>query len=125
MSSSLSLWLCFALGQATHILKRAGMAVRSPQNALRTRREYLRLHWDVLAVRALLSAALFWLLEGRPDLLAALPAIFGAPPAELPLTGATALILGYFADSVMDWLVSRVPALQKELPTANGWQAKS
>jgi hypothetical protein len=125
MPPTWTLWLCFALGQAVHILKRAGMAVRSPHNALRTRREYLRLRWDALAVRAVLCAALFWLVMNRPELLAALLAALGARSAELPITGATSLIFGYFADSVLDWLVSHVPALQKELPATNDSQVKS
>ncbi|HWQ03151.1 MAG TPA: hypothetical protein VNL38_01605 [Candidatus Nitrosotenuis sp.] len=116
MTSSFVLWLCFALGQAVHILKRAGMAVRSKKNPLRTRREFLRRHGDAIAVRAALCSALFWLLKQRPELLAQFLLALGAPPMELPLTGATALIFGYCADSLLDWLVSRVPSLQKDWP---------
>ena len=116
MPDAATLWLCFALGQAVHILKRAGMAVRSKKDPPRTRREFLRRHWDAIAVRAALCSALFWLAKQRPELLALLAAAIGAPPVELPLTGATALIFGYCADSLLDWLVSRVPSLQKDLP---------
>jgi hypothetical protein len=120
MPESLSLWLCFALGQFTHVLKRAGMAVRSRTNTLTSRREYLRFYWDALLVRSLLCAALFWLVQRQPALLAQVAAAFGAAPVELPLTGGTALVFGYFADSILDWLVSRVPALGRELPSVNG-----
>ena len=44
------LWVFYFLGFATYVLKRAGMAVRGP-NAVASRRQYIRLHWDVLLIR--------------------------------------------------------------------------
>jgi hypothetical protein len=40
--------------------------------------------------------------------------------ADISINPGFALIFGYFADSVLDWLVSKVPILQKEMPAVNG-----
>jgi hypothetical protein len=116
-TASWLLWLLFCAGQAIHVLKRAGMAVRSKNNPIATRREYLARHWDVLLIRAVLCAALFWFARTRPAfLLHLLSFTEGAAPATLPLDTGGAFVFGYFSDSVLDWVVSRVPVLQRGLP---------
>jgi hypothetical protein len=118
-SFHLELWLPFAAGMAIHVLKRAGMTVRSPSNAVRSRGEFLKIFWDVLVVRATLCAALFWMVLEQPALLARIAHIFGtAQVFELRLNPGTALIFGYFADSILDWVASHISIFQRELPAA-------
>lgn len=119
--SSFAVWALYLLGQCVHILKRAGMAVRSKSNSIRSRSAFVAHCWDALLVRLVLCAGLFWWLLADPRSLARVLALCGvhlAPDFSMGL--GTALIFGYFADSVLDWLVSRIPILQKELPAVNG-----
>ena len=115
------IWALYLLGQLVHILKRAGMAVRSKSNSIHTRFEFIAFQWDVLLVRIVLCAALFWVLLTNPHGLTRIFRLVGADvPLDISVDLGTALILGYFADSVLDWLVSKIPMLQKELPAWNG-----
>ncbi len=97
------------------------MAVRSKSNSIRSRREFVAFFWDVLLVRVLLCTGLFAALLTNPRGLTKLFALLGSGiAADITLNPGTALIFGYFADSVLDWLVSKIPMLQKELPAWNG-----
>ncbi len=117
MPIHIELWLPFAAGQAIHVLKRAGMMVRSPHNGVQTRRAFVQLYWDALAVRAALCAAVFWMVVDQPELLSSVAGVLGfSGRLELRLNAGTALIFGYFADSILDWAVSRIPIFQKEVP---------
>jgi hypothetical protein len=112
------IWALYLLGQLLHILKRAGMAVRSKSNSIRSRIEFIEFSWDALVVRIVLCAGLFAALLTNPHGLTRLFALFGAGiTVDIFVDPGTALIFGYFADSVLDWLVSKIPMLQKELPT--------
>ena len=74
--------------------------------------------WDALLVRLLLCAGLFAVLLTNPRGLTKLLALLGAGiSVDISVDPGTALILGYFADSVLDWMVSKIPMLQKELPS--------
>lgn len=115
------IWTLYLLGQIVHILKRASMAVRSKSNSIHSRFEFIAFYWDVLLVRVVLCAGLFWVLLTNPRGLTKLFAMLGAGfTADIPVDLGTALIFGYFADSVLDWLFSKIPMLQKELPALNG-----
>src|SRR5262249_21153214 len=48
-------WLAFAAGQWLFILKRMALALRSPMNGVKTRKQYLLLNWDVLLIRSALE----------------------------------------------------------------------
>ncbi len=115
------IWALYLLGQLLHVLKRAGMAVRSNSNSIRSRMEFIAFSWDALLVRIVLCAGLFAALLTNPHGLTKLLAQIGAGiTADISIDPGTALIFGYFADSVLDWLVSKIPMLQKELPAWNG-----
>lgn len=115
-----AIWTLYLLGQLVHIQKRAGMAVRSKSNRIRSRVEFIAFNWDVLLVRVALCAGLFWVLLTNPRGLTRIFLLFGAEiPADISVDLGTALIFGYFADSVLDWIVSKIPWLQKELPAWN------
>jgi hypothetical protein len=107
----------FLAGQALHILKRAGMAVRSKSNPIRSRREFLRLFWDVLLIRTVLCASAFWVALQNPQSLARLTHTWELPPdLSLRWSAGTALMFGYFADSIFDWIASRIPIFRREMP---------
>lgn len=118
--NSAAVWTLYLLGQLIHILKRAGMAVRSKSNRISSRLEYVALHWDALLVRVVLCAGLFWVFLTDPQSVTRVLVLLGAGlTADLPVDGGSALIFGYFADSVLDWIVSKIPLLQKDLPAWN------
>ncbi|MBI1750474.1 MAG: hypothetical protein HY234_03650 [Acidobacteria bacterium] len=115
------IWMLYLLGQFVHILKRAGMAVRSKRNSIHSRIVFIAFYWDALLVRIVLCAGLFWVLQTNPRGLTNLFALLGVNiGADISVDLGSALIFGYFADSVLDWLVSKIPILQKELPALNG-----
>ena len=115
-----AIWVLYLLGQFVHILKRAGMAVRSKSNCIRSRIEFIAFNWDVLLIRVVLCAGLFWVLVTNPRGLTRIFMLLGAGiTADISVDFGTALIFGYFADSILDWVVSRIPFLQKELPAWN------
>ena len=119
--SSALIWALYLLGQFLHILKRAGMAVRSKSNSIRSRVAFITFSWDVLLVRVVLCAGLFAALLTNPHGVTKLIGMLGTGiPVDISVDSGTALIFGYFADSVLDWLVSKIPMLQKELPACNG-----
>jgi len=121
MQSTGMIWALYLVGQFLHILKRSGMAVRSKSNSIRTRMEFIVFSWDALFVRVVLCAGLFAAFLTNPSGLTKLMAILGAGiAANISVDPGTALIFGYFADSMLDWLVSKIPMLQKELPALNG-----
>jgi hypothetical protein len=115
------IWALYLLGQVLHVLKRAGMAVRSRSNSIHSRIEFIAFYWDALLVRLMLCAGLFAALLTNPRGLTKLLGMLGAGiNADISVDTGTALVFGYFADSVLDWLVSKIPMLQKELPAWNG-----
>lgn len=121
LHSTVMIWALYLIGQFLHVLKRAGMAVRSKSNSIRSRMEFVVFSWDALLVRVVLCAGLFAALLTNPHGLTRLMAMLGAGiAADISVDPGTALIFGYFADSMLDWLVSKIPMLQKELPALNG-----
>jgi hypothetical protein len=121
LNTTVMIWALYLLGQLLHVLKRAGMVVRSKSNSIRSRIEFIVFSWDALLVRVVLCAGLFAALLTNPHGLSKLLAMLGAGiSADVSVDPGTALIFGYFADSVLDWLVSKIPILQRELPTWNG-----
>ncbi len=115
-----ALWTLYLLGQFVHMLKRAGMAVRSKSNRIASRVEFIAFNWDALLIRVVLCAGLFWVLLTNPRGLTRIIMLFGANvAADFSIDLGSSLIFGYFADSILDWMVSKVPLLQKELPAWN------
>ncbi len=97
------------------------MAVRSKSNCIHSRRAFIAFYWDALLVRVALCTGLFWVLLTNPRGVARILSLLGVNiAADISVDFGTALIFGYFADSVLDWLVSKIPFLQKELPALNG-----
>lgn len=93
----------FLIGQMLFLLKRIGLAIRSPLNLLRTRRQYLRLNWDILTIRYILEFAIVYY-PFRHVEMNSLFAMFGWHiPFHIPDSAISFFLLGYMSDSLMDW----------------------
>ncbi len=95
-------WLPFFFGQSLFILKRMALAVRSPLNPLKSRKEYLKLNWDVLLIRSALEfAVVYFPYRHVPmDTFTATLHI----PFHIPQDSAVvSFLLGFLSDSTMDW----------------------
>lgn len=117
-------YLAFVAGQGLFVLKRAAMAIRSKTNPIATRRAFLYTNWDVLLIRAALEMPVFWI--WRHKALGSVAAFLGlAIPDKfsLPVNPLVAVMLGYMADSLLDWAStsSKVPSIIREnIPRSEG-----
>lgn len=117
--SLLLLGLLFAVGMLLHVLKRANYAVMGKR--FPSMRAWFQFYWVNLLIRSFFQMLIFFAAATEPDFLRSLMEKFGMTMAiELPVTLLTAPAFGYFGDSVLDWVTSKVPFLQKEIPPANG-----
>lgn len=97
------LYLAFFAGQALTVLRRAGIAMRSPTNPVLRRRDYVKNNWDLLLIRTLIEIPFFW--AWRHAELQDIFALFGKRvPFEIPQGTIAAFAWGFFADSTLDWL---------------------
>lgn len=109
----------FLLGQATHLLMVTGTALRAGQ--IISRKQYVYLNWDMLLVRTVLEAAIYWIYRHwevvTPILGPYLQNIlllksFGK---STPQVWIVFLLLGYIADSLLNYVANLpgMPALLK------------
>jgi len=111
------LWLLFLLGHALHVLKRASLSKPSPLSGTRTHLDWLRANAVNLAIRLLVNAAAFSYWIAHPQIGARLASAFGIPlDLSLAPSPAAAAMFGLAGDTLVDWAVAKVPALQKEIP---------
>lgn len=111
---TLGFWFVYIAGQALHILKRAHLGAGGI-------RGFFQRNWIALLVRLFLATALLMWWAQSPGFLNTLLGRFGVTVGfELPLTWPTAAIYGFFSDSILDWVISKVPFLQSEVPAING-----
>lgn len=109
-----AVWLTFLLGFALHVLKRADASSRSRISGVRSIGHFLGLNWAVILIRLAIGVGLFEMLWNNPKFFGDQ---LGASWIEkLPFGWGFALTIGYCQDSLVDWLCSKVPALQKEVP---------
>ena len=101
------LWLVFFLGQCLFILKRAGSAIRSQTNPIKTRRAFLVANWDILLIRTAMEFVFYYVLRHVNS--GNLAGFFHIPlpsfiPADshMPMVGM--FFSGYFSDSGLDWV---------------------
>jgi hypothetical protein len=99
------LYAAFLAGMALFILKRAAGAIRSKVNPISSRRQYLLINWDLLLIRAGLELPLYWIFS-HYDLSTILKYVGLAWefPFKVPVNPITAFIVGYQADSMLDWI---------------------
>ena len=125
MPAALELWIFFIVGQLINILKRAGFAVRGP-NAVASRKQYLLLNWDVLLVRGVVGAVIFWTWASYPNLLTQVAKHFGYDyNLTIPVVPPVAFGFGLALDVILDWFADKVPALKRELPALPNGNGKT
>lgn len=117
----LGLWIAFSVGVAVHVLKVAGAAVRTKR--FKSRISFFLFYWDAIGARTLLQCGIFWLWISNPDFLQSALGKFGVQlNIELPVAKGTALLFGYFGDSIIKWVADKIPWFRKELPRLNEGQ---
>jgi hypothetical protein len=103
------------------MLKRADLAVRSPLNAVESKRSFFAHNWVPLMIRTFIEFGFIfvpWRSMGTDKIMA----LAGwQVPFHLPQGWVAASILGYLSDSLMDWAVMQkkifgitVPSMFKE-----------
>lgn len=116
MLLKLALWVCFLFGAAIYILMRMSWTVRG-NNAVKTRRQYLEVYWDIILIRQSIAAVLFWILVSYPDVFTKLVALAHVNwNLNLPLIPPLAFFGGLGADVVLDYWVHKIPAVERRLP---------
>jgi len=113
----IELYVLFLLGAAMHVLKRLSMTKLG-------KLAYLKAYWLNLVVRVFLGALGYALWQANPQVIQAyLPAW---AKDVLPTGHVSAMLLGYFLDSGLDLLASKVPGISGEIPALpdNGAPAK-
>jgi hypothetical protein len=113
-------WLAFIGGAWVHILYRANIKVKGPDQSITTYRAYFFFYGPVLLFRATIGGALYWM-TFDPDLFANILRLMGwstlsTIPALFPHTGVVALIAGLSIDSVLDFIAQKIPWFQNFLP---------
>ena len=109
--------LAFVAGQWLFLLKRMALAVRSPMNALRTRRQYLSQNWDILTVRAGIELIFLWIYLHQPAVSQFLGNFHIALPFMVPVFGFGCFTLGLLCDFLMDWIAMQEKVLGIPVPS--------
>lgn len=121
----LYLFLCYFLGFALHVLKRANLSAKSPVSQGTRMMEFLTRNWVPIVIRFAACMMIFagWI-EGVADKvlpMVGLQMLMGHLPVPTETTFfnlAAACSIGLFSDWGVDWLIaSRFPSAQKELPS--------
>jgi hypothetical protein len=116
MLLKLALWVCFLFGAAIYILMRMSWTVRG-SNAVKTRKQYLEVYWDIILIRQSIAAAGFWVLVSYPAVFTKLVALAHVNwNLDLPLIPPLRLFGGLAADVFLDYWVHKIPAVEKRLP---------
>ena len=114
-------WFTFSGGQLLFMLKRADLAVRSPLNAVGSKRQYFVQNWVPLVIRSFIEFAIVFMPYRHADTDKLVRAFGWDFPFHIPQSWVVAAILGYLSDSMMDWATMqekiasvRVPKIFKE-----------
>ena len=112
-------WVCWLLGVAIHVLLRAGYAIRSKVNPVKSRWDFLKQNWDTVAVRTFLSGLIFAYGLRNPDALDKLVTLvaehFNISNFDFSITfsNVTSAGFGFFSDTVLDSVQSFVASSPK------------
>ena len=107
--------LLFTVGFANHTYKAASVAVQ--KKAIDSKREWLIKYAYVLLSRYGVVLALFCLYATNPALLDQALGWAGFKESySLPVTKPISYIMGYFSDSILDFIAKKIPFLSHELP---------
>ena len=111
-------WVPFFFGQCLFILKRTALAIRSPLNAVRSRRQYLFLNWDILAIRTALEFALVYIPYRHIPIDTLTAGFSWHMPFHIPQDSAVlSFLLGYMSDSTTDWIAMQDTIFKIPIPS--------
>lgn len=102
-------WILFTVGWLLHVLLQAKASVNSKSNSLENVRQWLKLSWLVLIVRAFAAVLLMLLWHEAPQLFGQIAG------AAIPMTKATCGIAGLAVDAFIDKL-GAIFGLKIEIP---------
>ena len=111
-------WGWFLLGMSVYMLKRAYYLVKGPNPIANTYGQFVQVAWIPLVVRAVVDSGLYWL-TFYPNLLTPLLKYVGwniEVQYSLLHLGPATLFFGMGVDSVVDFLVSKIPFVRDFLP---------
>lgn len=110
-------WLAFVAGQLLHDLKRADISARAHPGT--TKREFITKNWVLLVTRAALELPMFYGWR-HYDIMPWISSLTGyTVPFTVPVNPLSSFMLGYFADSLLDWFTTwdKAPAwIKSEIP---------
>jgi hypothetical protein len=103
------LWVIFFAAQFLHMTVRAGLSTRSQLTPWNSLRQYVAKFWPHLVARVFLASLAFWWWIHLPTQVGTV--------VQLPANPATAGIVGWFSDSVLDKLIALLlPTAKATLP---------
>lgn len=112
------LWMWFLMGMFIYMLKRAYYLVTGPNPVANTYGEFVERCWIPLLTRAFGDSMIYWL-TFYPDvfngLLSALHIDFQLH-SPLPQYGVVAALMGLSVDSIVDFVVTKIPYIKDWLP---------
>lgn len=117
LPSHFAVWLCFVAGLILHSLKLSYDAIR--HNAAKNYAEYFKKNSVPLLVRSVMGGVLFYFWSGHDTgMLQKIVALAGVNiNSQLPVTAGTSILAGFFADSVVDFVSTKIPWLKNQIPT--------
>lgn len=115
------LWFWFIGGESLNVLKRAYFKVSGADPAITTYKAYIVKYWPALVFRGVFGAGLYWL-TFYPDAFSKIASIvhWNASIPSLPQIAPVALFTGIGIDSILDFIASKIPLLQGQIPPLNG-----
>lgn len=112
------LWWWFLFGMGVYMLKRAYYLVTGPNPVANNYTQFLQKCWIPLFVRAVVDSGFYWA-TFYPDLVNPVLKYFNISfelHSPLPHYGLVALFFGLGVDSLVDFLVTKIPFLKDWLP---------
>lgn len=109
---------CFLFGQWLFLLRRADLGVRSPMNALKSRRQFFYLNWVTLLYRVVIEFGLFFYPYRHADVnsLLSLEGLQLPSWLHVPQNWIFVIFLGIFSDGLLDWVLGRGKFLGITIP---------
>lgn len=114
------LWLWFAIGMATYMLKRAYYLVTGPNPVANSYRDFVRVAWIPLLVRTVVDSGIYWATFTPVVLKSALDYLgwssLAGVVAVVTQFAVCALFFGLSVDSIVDFAVTKIPGIKDWLP---------
>lgn len=114
------LWLWFLIGMSLYMLKRAYFLVKGPNPVATTYTQFVQVCWIPLLIRAAFDSGIFWACFTPQLVSAGLEYMgwtsFAWAVSVITQFGVCALFFGYSADSIVDFVITKVPFIRDVLP---------